>query len=274
MSIFIARIFEITIYYKFILTCIKNQYMETEVKKLFIQRWKKYFNNPELPITFYYTDKPVRAEIIKPSEDWNCIICQLKKVRSGKSLAFNKESVSCGGGRRYLGFADKLRPEFEYFLSCGIENKMEGERYIRTPELVKELMKNQKKLDVPGKYIVFKRWDKLEEFDNPDVAVFFVTPDVLSGLFTLANYDQSEPNSTFTPFGSGCGSIIHYPYLEKDSSRPRAIIGMFDPSARVCVPSGALTFSVPMVKLIKMISYMDESFLTTGSWSKVQKRIS
>ena len=54
---------------------------------------------------------------------------------------------------------DKMRPNFEYFLSCGIENKMEGERYIRTPELVKELMKNQKMLDITGKYIVFKRWD-------------------------------------------------------------------------------------------------------------------
>ncbi len=172
-----------------------------------------------------------------------------------------------------MGFTHKLRPDFEYFLSCGIENRMEGERYIRTPDLVKELLNSQKQLDIPGKYIVFKRWDMLEESDNPDVIIFFATPDILSGLFTLANFDQSEPNSTFTPFGSGCGSIIHYPYLEKDSSRPRAVIGMFDPSARVCVPPGTLTFSVPMVKLMKMISYMDESFLTTGSWQKVQKRI-
>jgi hypothetical protein len=247
--------------------------MEIEVKNLFIQFWGKYFNNPELPITFYYTDNPEKAEIVKTSEGWNCIIGQLRKVRSGKSLAFSKESVSCGGGKRYLGFTDRLRPEFEYFLSRGLDNKMEGERYIRTPDLVKELIKNQKKLDISGKYIVFKRWDKLEEFDNPDVAVFFATPDVLSGLFTLANYDQSEPNSTFTPFGSGCGSIIHYPFLEKDSSRPRAVIGMFDPSARPWVPSGVLTFSVPMAKLVKMISYMDESFLITSSWQKVQKRI-
>ena len=96
-----------------------------------------------------------------PGCKWSCIICELQKVRSGQSLAFTSESVKCGGGKRYLGFAEKMRPNFEYFLSCGIENEMEGERYIRTPELVNEWLKNQKKLDTGGKYIVFKRWDAL-----------------------------------------------------------------------------------------------------------------
>jgi len=251
----------------------KWQIMNIEIKKHFIQQWKKYFNNADLPITFYYTDDPGNAIVVPSSGKWNCLICELQKVRSGKSLAFSSESIKCGGAKRYLGFANKMRPNFEYFLSCGIENEMEGERYIRTPELVKELMKNQKKLNIQRKYILFKRWDTLNELDNPDVVIFFANPDILSGLFTLANYDQSEPNSTFTPFGAGCGSIVHYPYLEKDSMRPRAVIGMFDVSARPCVPTRVLTFSVPMIKFTKMISYMDESFLITNSWKKVQERI-
>jgi len=247
--------------------------MNIEVRDHFIHQWKKYFNNADLPITFYYTNDPGNATLMPSSGRWNCLICELQRVRSGQSLAFSSESLKCGGARRYLGFTDKMRPNFEYFLSCGIENKMEGERYIRTPGLVEELMKNQKKLKISGKYIVFKRWDNLDEIDNPDVAIFFATPDILSGLFTLANYDQSEPNSTFAPFGAGCGSIVHYPYVEKDSERPRAVLGMFDVSARPCVPSGILTFSVPVVKFTKMISYMDESFFITDSWKTVQNRI-
>jgi hypothetical protein len=188
-------------------------------------------------------------------------------------MAFSAESVKCGGARRYLGFDDSIRPNFEYFLSCGIENKMEGERYIRTPELVLDLMKKQKNLNIPGKYIVFKRWDKLNERDNPEVAIFFATPDILSGLFTLANFDQSEPDSTITPFAAGCGSLVYFPYSEKDNLRPRAVIGMFDVSARPCVQEGVLSFSVPTLKFMKMISYMDECFLITDSWKKVQKRI-
>ena len=99
-----------------------------------------------------------------------------------------------------------MRPGFEHFLSCGTA-KIEGERYLRTPELVKELMKSQKTLAISNMDPVFKRWDKLEETDEPDVVIFFANPDVLSGLFTLANFDQSEPNGTFTPFGSGCSTI-------------------------------------------------------------------
>jgi uncharacterized protein (DUF169 family) len=247
--------------------------MNLEIRDHFIQQWKKYFNNADLPITFYYTDYPGNPSVMSSTGKWKCLICQLQKVRSGQSLAFNSESLKCGGAKRYLGFADKIRPNFEYFLSCGIENEMEGERYIRTPQLVKELMKNQKKLNIPGKFIVFKRWDNLNEDDNPEVVIFFAPPDILSGLFTLANYDQSEPDSTITPFAAGCGSLVYFPYIEKDSGRPRAVIGMFDVSARPCVQEGVLTFSVPIVKFTKMISYMDESFLITDSWKKVQNRI-
>lgn len=247
--------------------------MELKIRDQFLVKWKRYFNNADLPIVFYFTDNPSGTEEMPTTVKWNCLICELSKVRNGKSLSYNAEAISCSGAKRYLGFTDKMRPKFEYFLSCGIENEMEGERYIQTPEMVLELMKNQKKLKIQENYIVFKRWDNIEEYDNPDVVVFFSTPDVLSGLFTLANFDQSEPNSTFTPFGAGCGSIIHYPYMEKDAIRPRAVIGMFDVSARKCIPEGILSFAVPMVKFVKIINYMDESFLITDSWKEVQKRI-
>jgi hypothetical protein len=139
--------------------------------------------------------------------------------------------------------------------------------------MVKEYMKNQRTLPVDGKNIVFKRWDKLTEDDNPAVVIFFARPDVLSGLYTLANFDQTDPNMTITPFGAGCGTIVHYPYLESLSDNPRAIIGMFDPSARPCVPEDVLTFAVPMKRFVKMISYMEESFLITETWTTVRTRI-
>ena len=246
--------------------------MKRELKEQFISLWKKYFNDAELPVTFYYTTGDGGAEwFVKPGGR-SCLICELAAVRKGRSLVFNNDSLGCMGAKRYLGYSDKMRPGFEYFLSCGNE-KIEGERYIRTPEMVNELMKNQRKLPVEGKNIVFKRWDKLSETDNPDVVIFFATPDVLSGLFTLANFDQAEPNGTITPFGAGCGSIVHYPFLESLAERKRAVIGMFDPSARPCVPAGVLTFAVPMARFEKMIGYMEESFLITETWTTVRKRI-
>jgi uncharacterized protein (DUF169 family) len=247
--------------------------MKIVLRDHFISQWKKYFNNADLPVTFFYTDDPGDAKVFITYDKRSCIICELQKVRAGQSLAFNYDSVKCGGAKRYMGFTENIRPDFEYFLSCGIENKMEGERYIQTPQLVLDLLKKQKKMNIQKKYTVFKRWDKLNENDNPDVAIFFAPPDILSGLFTLANYDQSEPDSTIAPFAAGCGSIVYFPFIEKDAERPRAVLGLFDVSARPCVQEGVLTFSVPIIKFDKMISYMDESFLITDSWKKVQKRI-
>jgi uncharacterized protein (DUF169 family) len=246
--------------------------MNAILKETFLHLWKKYFGDAELPIVFYYTDGDGDAKWAEKPKGWSCIICELAKVRSGSSLVYNADRVQCGGAKRYLGYTDKMRPGFEYFLSCGNE-KMEGERYLRTPEQVKEFMKNQHSLPVSKKNIVFKRWDNLTENDNPDVVIFFAKPDVLSGLFTLANFDETEPNGTFTPFGAGCGSIVHYPYLESLSERQRAVIGMFDPSARPCVPEDVLTFAVPMKRFEKMINCIEESFLITETWSTIRKRI-
>jgi len=113
----------------------------------------------------------------------------------------------------------------------------------------------------------------LNESDEPDVVIFFACPDVLSGLFTLANFDETEPNDVFTPVASGCGSIVLYPFLEKDSVRPRAVIGLFDVSPRRFFPENTLSFSVPMRKFERMVRNMEESFLTTKSWKAVQKRM-
>jgi COG2043 family uncharacterized protein len=135
------------------------------------------------------------------------------------------------------------------------------------------MVRIQPKFSAPARTIVFKRFDVLAESDNPDVVIFFATPDVLSGLFTLANYDEIEPNGVYCPFSAGCGSIIQYPYLEKNSVRPRAVIGMFDVSARPYVPKETLTFAVPINKFMNMVDNMEDSFLITRSWEKVRKRI-
>ena len=247
--------------------------MDARFKERFMELWKKYFDGAELPITFYYADDAGRSEPVEVPATHQCLIGVLTKVRNGRSLCLNEESIGCGGGKRYTGFSQEMRPNFEYFLSCGIPGEMEGERYKRTPELVREVMKRMPQFKAPAKFIVFKRWDKLEESDHPDVVIFYAKSDVLSGLFTLANYGEVEPNGVFTPFAAGCGSIVLYPYLEKDAERPRGVIGMFDVSARPYVSKDELTFAVPMRKLRRMVDDMAESFLITSSWDKVKKRI-
>jgi hypothetical protein len=151
---------------------------------------------------------------------------------------------------------------------------MEGERYIQTPEQVKELVKGMNRVPVDQRYIIFRRWDKLEATDDPQAVIFFATPDVLSGLFTLVNYDHSQGDGVIAPFGAGCASIVHHPWFENQEDHPKAVIGMFDVSARPWVPADTLTMAIPMKRFEKIVSYMDESFLITESWAKVLKRLS
>jgi uncharacterized protein (DUF169 family) len=246
--------------------------MKKEFKNQFLNLWKKYFGEAELPLIFYYSDGEGGAERAEKTKGRSCLICELAKVRNGKSLYFNGDTLACMGARRYLGYSDTMRPGFEYFLSCGNAD-MEGERYKQSPEIVNEMMKHQVSLGKAGKNIVFKRWDNLNETDEPEAVIFFARPDVLSGLFTLANFDQAGRDGVIAPFGAGCGSIVHYPYLEGQSEHPKAVIGMFDPSARPCVPDDVITFAVPMKRFEELTGYMEESFLITPTWTVIKNRI-
>ncbi len=247
--------------------------MNIKFKQDFIVLWKRFFDEAELPIAFYYTDEEGQAELVNPHTVQRCIFPALSLVRKGRALCFDAESIGCFGGQLCLGFRETGEPDDKYFLSCGIPGKIKGERYKKTPEIAAEWLKLMPSFKAPARFIVFKRWDSLNESDEPDVVIFFACPDVLSGLFTLANFEETEPNDVFTPFTSGCGSIVTYPFLEEDSVRPRAVIGLFDVSARPFIPENTLSFSVPMHKFERMVRNMEESFLTTNSWKAIKERI-
>jgi len=248
--------------------------MDMELKNRFADLWNRYFNGSDLPITFFYSNDESDATRVSPPKGHQCIIGVLSRVFKGRSLCFDSEAIGCAGARRYLGFNKDIMPDFEYFLSCGIAGKLEGERYKKTPEMVNEVMTRIPFCEAPARYIVFKRWDMLDENDPPEVVIFFARPDVLSGLFTIAGFDETDLNAVMAPFGAGCAGIVHYPFLEKSSMHPRCILGMFDVSARPFVPKDSLSFAVPMPKFVQIIENMEESFLITPSWGKVRKRLS
>jgi uncharacterized protein (DUF169 family) len=245
----------------------------TTIKRRFLDRWEAYFPGAELPIVLRYTDQEIPPDRATSRDRSHCLICNLAPVREGMTQHFGARTIRCGGARRYLGFEPEMRPEFPYFLSCGIPGEVEGERYKRSPELVERYLESQPFFEAPGRTVTFKRWDKLDGDPPPDIVIFFAKPDVLSGLFTLANFDEADPEAVIAPFGSGCSSIVYHPYQELHSEHPRAVLGMFDVSARPCVSPNLLTFAVPWPKFTDMVDQMDESFLITDSWRRVRSRI-
>jgi hypothetical protein len=173
----------------------------------------------------------------------------------------------------YTGYSCERPPNFRYFLSLGKEGVVEGERYKQTPEIVDAWENLLPPFDSQGKELLFTRWDQLTESDNPAVVIFFARPEVMSGLFTLANFDRADPNGVICPMGSGCSSIVYYPWLEQQKADPKVVMGMFDPSARKCVPLDVMTIAFPMKRFEKVVGYMEESFLITGTWVTVKKKI-
>jgi hypothetical protein len=248
--------------------------MDIALRDKFIQQWNHYFEGSELPITFGIgkdTGSIPKAPVPKA---WRCLVCDLARIRKGISRSFDQDSLSCSGAKFYLGYSTERAPEFRYFLSYGKPGVVEGERYKRTPEIVDEAARHPIRIPSEGRCYTFKRWDQLTEDDSPQVVIFFARPEVLSGLYTLANFDQTDPNGgVICPFGSGCGSMIYYPWVEQQKEHPRAVLGLFDPSARPCVMPDVFTMAIPLKKLVQMIGYMEESFLITKSWEKVKRKI-
>jgi len=247
--------------------------MDTDLRDRFTASWQKYFPGAELPLALEFRKESPDIKKVPAPSGHRCLICQLGRARIGTPLVFDSCSLTCGGGLMYTGYSDKRPPNFRYFLSHGKEGVVEGERYKQTPEIVDAWEKTIAPLSSEGKEMVFTRWDQITEKDNPEVVIFFARPEVLCGLFSLANFDQGTPDGVICPMGAGCSSIIYYPWLEQQKDEPKVVFGMFDPSARPCVAVDVLTMAFPMKKFVKVIGYMDESFLVTKTWGTVMKKI-
>ena len=247
--------------------------MHTDLRDQFTARWQQYFPGAELPLALEFRNESGTSQKVLPPAGHRCLICQIGRARKGAPLVFDANSITCGGGLMYTGYSDKRPPNFRFFLSHGKEGVVEGERYKRTPEIVDAWEKSLIPFSSKGKEMVFTRWDQLTVEDNPEVAIFFARPEVMCGLFTLANFEQSSPDGVICPMGAGCSSIIYYPWLEQQKENPKVVLGMFNPSARPCVPVDVLTMAFPMKRFLKVMDYMEETFLGTKTWETVKKKI-
>ena len=241
------------------------------------EKYEKFYDRlalKEHPLGVFYSDEePARG--IKPKGGGHeCMIALLKRARHhGETVYFDENHIGCAGGAYYMGFRSMSMPKIEYFLSCGIPGEMEGERFIKTPELAREYFASSKPRKAPAKYGIFKTLDKLAAHEEPEVIIFFASPDVLSGLVVLTGYASERLDAVRLPFSSGCGAIVTHPLKEGEKENPQAILGMFDVSARPFVEPGILTLAMPTKLFLTLLNNQDESFLITKSWEKVRERI-
>jgi uncharacterized protein (DUF169 family) len=222
------------------------------------------------PLAFFYVDRVPEATKL-PTGARTCVVAMLAHARRGATVAVARDNFGCGGGGYYLGFCS-ARPEIAEFVSTGIPGKMEGEHYKQSPDLVRAYQAHNPVRPAPADYAVCKPVSALAPTETPEVIVCLGMPDELSALVGLANYAR-EDDAVITPFGSGCNSLFSRPLLEATQPQPRAVLGLFDPSARPYVESEELSFAAPLALWEEMVGNAGESFLKTVTWEVLRKRI-
>src|SRR4030067_842701 len=119
------------------------------------------------------TDVPERPRGGAREQTGPCLSALRAKTRTeGMPVALSPSHHGCPGGGYYLGFLDTPREGIEYFLSCGIPGKMEGERYLKTPELARARLAQGAVHPAAKRYGLFPRADMPHPADDPEVVIF------------------------------------------------------------------------------------------------------
>jgi uncharacterized protein (DUF169 family) len=225
------------------------------------------------PVAVLFTDeKPVGAAQFEEGR-WGCVAAMHSAATKGRTVVFDRKTYGCPGGGTGLGFGNTQTPDIAGFLSTGTATR-EGEAYWKTPELAQAYVDALPMTDIPYTYVVFKPLSEVDPaVEAPVLINFYANPDQLSALFVLANYGRATPDNVTVRMGAGCQTICLIPLHEAQHDPPRAVIGMFDISARPHVDPDILSFSIPFRMFQEMEANVSGSFLEKSAWQKVRDRI-
>lgn len=253
------------------------------------------------PVAILWSDKkPEKADQFVEGR-WGCVMWLLARATKGKTVVFDKKTFGCVGGGVGLGFGNLYLDfpggleGFCSFLSTGnerlqsgkkiagqiekfvrkefIENFLKGERYIKSPDLVKKFVDQLPMKDISQKYVIFKPLSKLNKKDKPVVIVFIVNPHQLSALIILANYSRESLDNVIVPMGAGCQQIGIFVYKEAESENPKAVMGLTDLSARKNIRrqlgEDVFTFAMPYKMFKESEANVEGSFLERETWKSL-----
>ena len=240
-----------------------------------------------LPVALVLSDKkPDKALAFKEGK-WGCVMFMFANAARGKTAAFSAQTYGCWGGGVGLGFGNAYLDFpggvdcFSYFLSSGnhqwekgrevgkvlegaagkefAENFLQGERYVKTPELVKQWLGEIPMTQINSTYVLFKPLPEVDsQIERPETVIFLVNPDQLSALVILANYARAGMENVIIPWAAGCQTIGILPYREGKSDNPRAVVGLTDISARKYTQNllgpEYLSFAMPWKMFLEMES--------------------
>jgi uncharacterized protein (DUF169 family) len=254
------------------------------------------------PVAIVLTNtRPEGARQFKEGK-WGCIMFLIAAAAKGETAVMDKKTFGCQGGGIGMGFGNQYvnfaggEECFCYFLSVGNEkweqghqvaekvkpflrresfdNFLHGERYVKSPDLVRVFIRNLPITEIPYQYIVLKPLkDLVSDDEKPEVIVFLGDMDQISALTILANYGRGDNENVIFPYAAGCQSMGIYPFREARSERPRAVLGLNDISARVAIKQllteDLMSFAMPLSLFREMEENVSGSFLERPTWKRL-----
>lgn len=254
------------------------------------------------PVAILFSnEKPQNARQFQEGK-WGCVMFMLGAAVNGDVAVFDQKTFGCHGGGVGLGFGNQYKnfpggeDFFCHFLSTGndqweqgrkaaeivkpymraeaFDNFLHGERYVKTPELVKKFIDSLPIVDIPYDYVVFKPLKLVDQsLEKPEVIVFLGDMNQISALTILANYHRGTNDNVIYPWAAGCQSIGIYPYQEAASETPRAVLGLNDISARLTLKrvlkDEVMSFAAPFPLFLEMEQHVEGSFLERSTWKSL-----
>ncbi|MCG6191150.1 DUF169 domain-containing protein [Maribellus maritimus] len=220
---------------------------------------------------FRATEKPEGATRFKEGR-WGCVISLLNVAAKGRTTIFDEKSTPCMGGQVGLGLGCYDMYFIKHLLSTGIPDKVEGEYYLKTPELAGKFATGLPQI-LTEKYIVFKPLSELSEGETPEAVILLANADQLSALVLLANYDKETQNNVKIDFAAGCQQVVLFPLYEEEKGGSTCFVGLTDLSVRKLIDKDVLSFGIPYTRFLELEAQVDESFLSKEIWQRITARI-
>ncbi|MDD4089269.1 MAG: DUF169 domain-containing protein, partial [Tissierellia bacterium] len=171
------------------------------------------------PVAIFFTDeKP--EKVFQPKPGQRVCAASLLVAAATKEVisAFDEDTYGCAGGGVGLCFGNAFKKNghpTEALLSRGDEVLQAkgvtlpisfgvGERFFDSPELVRKWADNVPYTETKQRYVIFKPYHLVEEFETPDLVLLFANPDQISALVIMSGYYRGKALNVVAPFASAC----------------------------------------------------------------------
>jgi hypothetical protein len=247
--------------------------IQMNLNEQLIERLNKALRLETPIIALYDTDPTPGFEPLVHSKGRACCFAYYQRWLKGETLVIERNGGSfqdpkngCPGMHNAFGFGKGYPPWMANFLTDGKGAPM-GEGLKATPQLAQEFLDRAKAPTPTGDHILIGPL-RLEHWDKVRTISFFVDPDRLAALMTLATFWSSNPDEIAAPFSSGCG-LMWREMISFDRDRP--IIGCTDIAMRKYLPPEILCISVSPARFEQMINFPDDAFLKKEWWNELLK---